>query len=184
MSPSNEGLARELEPIRAWRRQFGGYEQSGCQADLSLESQDLLPAVQLLFERGFFLEDITGVDVKEGILLVYHFDRYEPAGRVALRLTVPHEAKKAPSITAIYSGAEWHERESYDFFGVEFEGHPDLKPLLLPDDLKLRPLLKEKGRQSIYGLLPLTRMVRSQGDRKPGGGRAEEQTSSEGRSRE
>jgi len=115
--------------------------------------------VRLLFEQGYFLEDIAGVDVAEGILIVYHFDRYDASGRVALRLTVPHAAKKAPSIAAIFSGADWHERECYDFFGVEFENHPDLKPLLLPDDLGIHPLLKDKDRKSLFSLLPLRQMV-------------------------
>ena len=70
-----------------------------------------------------------------------------PPARVALRLTVPHAAKKAPSIAAIFSGADWHERECFDFFGVEFENHPDLKPLLLPDDLGIHPLAQGQGPQ-------------------------------------
>jgi NADH-quinone oxidoreductase subunit C len=185
MIRTSEDLSRELGPIRARSKRFGEYDRSGCHADLSLEAGDLLAAVGLLFEKGFFLEDVSGVDVKEGILLAYHFDRYEASGRVVLRVTVPHAAKKVPSIAAVYSGADWHERECFDFFGVEFENHPNLKPLLLPDDLKLRPLIKEKGRRSIYGLLPLTQVVEG-GERGPGepGRHAEDHSSSEKRSRE
>jgi NADH-quinone oxidoreductase subunit C len=75
---------------------------------------------------------------------------------------LPHAAKHAPSIAAIFSGADWHERECFDFFGVTFDNHPGLKPLLLPDDLGQHPLLKEKDRRSIYGLLPLAQAVDSQ----------------------
>jgi NADH-quinone oxidoreductase subunit C len=81
------------------------------------------------------------------------------AQRVVLRLTVAHGRKKAPSIEAIFSGANWHERECFDFFGVEFENHPSLKPLLLPDDLGITPLLKNQNRRSIYSLLPLEQAV-------------------------
>ena len=87
---------------------------------------------------------------------------YDAAQRVVLRVTVPHAAKQAPSIAAIFSGADWHERECFDFFGVVFENHPGLKPLLLPDDLNLHPLIKEKDRRSIYSLLPLTQVVDTQ----------------------
>lgn len=163
MSPVPENrLPAELESIRAWRKSAGDYARSGCHFDLYLDIDQLLPAVRLLFDHGYFLEDLSGVDVDEGIMLVYHFDRYEAARRVALRVTVPHAAKKAPSIAMMFSGAEWHERECYDFFGVVFENHPGLKPLLLPDDLDLHPLIKEKDRRSIYSLLPLAQVVDTQ----------------------
>lgn len=160
MSQEHENrLPAELETISAWRKSPADYARSGCRADLSVEAGQLLPAVRLLFDRGYFLEDIAGVDVEEGIMIVYHFDRYDASGRVALRLTVPHAAKSAPSIAAIFSGADWHERECFDFFGVSFENHPGLKPLLLPDDLGQRPLIKEKDRRSIYALMPLVQVV-------------------------
>ena len=157
-APENR-LPPELEPVSARRKAPADYRRSGCHADLSLEIAQLVPAVQRLFDTGYFIEDIAGVDIEEGIMLVYHFDRYDASRRVVLRLTVPHAAKKAPSIAAIYSGADWHERECFDFFGVEFENHPGLKPLLLPDDLGVHPLIKEKDRRSIYALLPLAEAV-------------------------
>jgi NADH-quinone oxidoreductase subunit C len=160
MSPAPENrLPKEVEALPAWRKITGDYRHSGCHADLSVEPAHLLPAVRLLFDGGYFLEDIAGVDVEEGIMLVYHFDRYDASQRVALRLMVPHAAKHAPSIAAVFSGADWHERECFDFFGVTFDNHPGLKPLLLPDDLGQHPLLKEKDRRSIYGLLPLAQAV-------------------------
>jgi NADH-quinone oxidoreductase subunit C len=156
--PENR-LPAELETLPAWRKAPADYPQTGCRADLSVEADQLLPAVRLLFDRGYFLEDIAGVDVEEGIMLVYHFDRYDASRRVALRLMVPHAVKNAPSIAAIFSGADWHERECFDFFGVAFENHPGLKPLLLPDDLGQHPLIKDKDRRSIYALLPLAQVV-------------------------
>jgi NADH-quinone oxidoreductase subunit C len=152
-------LPAEVEAISAWRKRAGDYPRSGCHFDLCLEAGQLLTAARLLFDHGYFLEDLAGVDVDEGIMLVYHFDRYDTTRRLALRVTVPHAAKQAPSIAEIFSGAAWHERECFDFFGVVFENHPDLKPLLLPDDLDLHPLLKAKDRRSIYSLLPLTQIV-------------------------
>jgi NADH-quinone oxidoreductase subunit C len=160
-APENR-LPVELESLPAWRKITGDYRHSGCHADLSVEPAHLLAAVRLLFDGGYFLEDIAGVDVEEGIMLVYHFDRYDASQRAALRLMLPHAAKHAPSIAAIFSGADWHERECFDFFGVTFDNHPGLKPLLLPDDLGQHPLLKEKDRRSIYGLLPLAQAVDSQ----------------------
>jgi NADH-quinone oxidoreductase subunit C len=152
-------LPAELAAIPAKSRTAQDYPRTGCHALLAVDSGTLRPAVQQLFDRGYFLEDITGVDVVEGILLLYHFDHYASAQRLALRLIVPRAVNAAPSIAAIFSGADWHERECFDFFGVQFEGHPGLKPLLLPDDLGIHPLLKERGRKSLFGLLPLGQMM-------------------------
>ena len=164
MSRDNEiRIVAELEGLGAWCRSRGDYERTGCHASFFLEPDTLLPALSLLLERGYFLEDISGVDVAEGIMLAYHLDCYDRAERVVLRLVVPHDRKRAPSAVPVYSGANWHERECFDFFGVVFEGHPDLKPLLLPDDLGVHPLIKETGRKPLHGLLPLWQLV----DNKP-----------------
>jgi NADH-quinone oxidoreductase subunit C len=143
--------------IEAWCRAAADFNKTGITASYFVDPDGLIPSVKRLVETGYFLEDIAGVDVREGIMLVYHFDRYDRAGRIAVRLIVPHEQKIAPSIVSLCSGANWHERECLDFFGVHFEGNPDMKPLLLPDDLGLHPLLKdqETQRKSIYKLLPL-----------------------------
>jgi NADH-quinone oxidoreductase subunit C len=149
----------DLAALPAKSRTLQDYLRTGCRAVLAVDAEALRPAVQALFAGGYFLEDITGVDVAEGILLLYHFDHYSSAQRLALRLIVPRTVNAAPSIASIFSGADWHERECFDFFGVQFEGHPGLKPLLLPEDLNVHPLLKEKGRKSLFGLLPLGQLV-------------------------
>jgi NADH-quinone oxidoreductase subunit C len=60
-----------------------------------------------------------------------------------LKTRVPRDKAELPSATAVYRGANWHERETFEMFGVEFTGHPDLKPLLLPDGFEGHPLRKE-----------------------------------------
>jgi len=74
----------------------------------------------------------------------------EPAGvrlrrgqGFVLKTLVPRDAAELPSATSVYRGANWHERETFEMFGVEFSGHPDLKPLLLPDGFEGHPLRKE-----------------------------------------
>jgi NADH-quinone oxidoreductase subunit C len=156
-------LAGQMDHIESWCKARGDYARSGLHASYFVTAEHLLPAVTLLWGQGYFLESITGVDVEEGIMLVYHFDCQDRSERVALRLLAPHEAKEAPSIASVFSGANWHERECFDFFGVTFQGHPDLKPLLLPEDLGVHPLLKEQGRKSLHSLLPLGQLVDSKG---------------------
>lgn len=59
--------------------------------------------------------------------------------RLLLRTTVPHSAPSLPSAVAIYAGADWHERETHEMFGVVFTDHPHLVPLLLPENFEGHP---------------------------------------------
>ncbi|MET9851842.1 NADH-quinone oxidoreductase subunit C [Streptomyces sp. NPDC006450] len=63
--------------------------------------------------------------------------------RLLLRTTVPHSAPSLPSAVSIYAGAEWHERETWEMFGVVFTDHPNLVPLLLPENFEGHPLRKD-----------------------------------------
>ncbi|MEU0401698.1 NADH-quinone oxidoreductase subunit C [Streptomyces sp. NPDC006197] len=63
--------------------------------------------------------------------------------RLLLRTTVPHEAPALPTAIGVYAGAGWHERETHEMFGVAFEGHPHLVPLLLPENFEGHPLRKD-----------------------------------------
>jgi NADH-quinone oxidoreductase subunit C len=60
-----------------------------------------------------------------------------------LRTSCPREDARVPSLVGVFAGAAWHEREGAEMFGVAFEGHPDLRPLLLPPGGVARPLRKE-----------------------------------------
>ncbi|MEU4262439.1 NADH-quinone oxidoreductase subunit C [Streptomyces argenteolus] len=63
--------------------------------------------------------------------------------RLLVRTTVPHETPGLPSAVGVYAGAAWHERETYEMFGIGFEGHPHLAPLLLPEGFEGHPLRKD-----------------------------------------
>ncbi len=118
----------------------------GYDIDVQLEPGELLAAVMILDENEFFLESITGVDwIKEKQLeSVYDFSRYDfDQCRVVIRTRTPRDNPSIPTISKIYPGANWHERETHDFFGIKFEGHPHLIPLLLPEDADFHPLLKD-----------------------------------------
>lgn len=118
----------------------------GYDIDVQLEPGELLAAVMILDENEFFLESVTGVDwIKEKQLeSVYDFARYDfDQCRVVIRTRTPRDNPSIPTISKIYPGASWHERETHDFFGIKFEGHPHLIPLLLPEDADFHPLLKD-----------------------------------------
>lgn len=63
--------------------------------------------------------------------------------RLLVRTTVPHDAAELPTAIELYAGAAWHERETHEMFGIGFEGHPDLVPLLLPEGFEGYPLRKD-----------------------------------------
>ncbi|MFF3952876.1 NADH-quinone oxidoreductase subunit C [Streptomyces sp. NPDC001890] len=63
--------------------------------------------------------------------------------RLLLRTTVPHEAAVLPTAIDVYAGAAWHERETHEMFGIGFDGHPHLVPLLLPEGFEGHPLRKD-----------------------------------------
>lgn len=63
--------------------------------------------------------------------------------RVVVRCRLERDNPEIPTISEVVPGANWHERETHDFFGIKFKGHPDLSPLLLPEDADFHPLLKD-----------------------------------------
>lgn len=121
------------------------YAKKGFHLDVKVATADVVQAAQLLIDQGFFLEAITGVDwIKEGqIEVVYDYNHWQTLCRVVIRTRTDRSQPEVPTISTIYSGANWHERETHDFFGVNFTGHPDLSPLLLPEDADYHPLLKD-----------------------------------------
>jgi NADH-quinone oxidoreductase subunit C len=91
-----------------------------------------------------FFDWLTGVDeLADGFAVVAHV--YSLTGRhhLLLRTRVPRADPVLPTVTAVYRGANWHERETSEMFGVIFDGHPGLKPMLLPDGFEGHPLRKE-----------------------------------------
>ena len=78
-----------------------------------------------------YLRCLSVVDYEESLQVVYHLWSREHRHKLTLKTDVPPDAPVAPTVTGVWPGADWFEREAHDLFGVEFEGHPDLRPLLL-----------------------------------------------------
>ena len=75
--------------------------------------------------------------------VVYFLQSLEPERTLVLKTEAPYDDLVVPSVTSVWRAADWHEREAHDLFGVSFEGHPDLAPLLLYDDFEGYPGRKE-----------------------------------------
>ena len=85
----------------------------------------------------------TAVDWKdEGLEVVAHVDNLDDGVSVTMKTRLGAGVATCPSLVPIYRGADWMERECYDMFGIRFEGHPDLRRILLADDWEGHPLLK------------------------------------------
>lgn len=121
----------------------------------------LVKAAQQLYEAEYSLEDVLAMDFEEGFLVIYHFNMWNIDERVTLRVLTSRETPSVPSIAGIFDGAEWHERETRDFHGVNFEGNPNLVPLLMAaEDVDVHPLVKTtKCRKSIKDILTLGEIV-------------------------
>lgn len=100
----------------------------------------------LLTKEGFdFLVDLTAVDDprrERRFELVYLVHAFASNFRLRVKTQIA-EGEAAESITGLYPGADWLEREVYDMFGIVFRGHPDLKRILLPEDWSGHPLRKD-----------------------------------------
>lgn len=105
----------------------------------------LLVAVGVLIENGFSrLISLGGADYQDRMEGIYHFGRYDGKPDViALKVKIPRSDPALPSIAKLIPGANWHERETYDLFGIRFEGHPDLTRIFLPADFPGFPLRKD-----------------------------------------
>lgn len=93
------------------------------------------------------LADLTAVDYwpqeKPRFHLIYQFNSYSKKIRLEVRVPLEGNAPSADTITTVYPNAGWHERELWDMFGIRFEGHPDLRRLLMPHEWEGHPLRKD-----------------------------------------
>ena len=104
------------------------------------------PAVlRALKEKEGFdrLGNLTAVDWKDHIEMVYHLYNMEENVKLEVKAALDSAAPLIESATSLYPGAEFEEREVYDLMGVEFLGHPDLRRILMPDDYPAHPLRKD-----------------------------------------
>lgn len=93
-----------------------------------------------------FLTDITGIHYPERELpigVIYHLHSFRNNVRVRIKVFLSDSNPSIPSATVLWEGANWMERETYDYFGVQFEGHPDLRRILNVDDMTVFPMRKE-----------------------------------------
>jgi NADH-quinone oxidoreductase subunit C len=118
---------------------------------LTIESGSIIEIVRWLAnEKDLqfnFLTDLTGIhypDLKgQELGVVYHLHSFQNNIRIRLKLFVDIEKPIVKSMTEIFGSANWMERETYDFYGIRFQGHPNLKRILNMDEMDYFPLQKQ-----------------------------------------
>lgn len=118
----------------------------GHHLDVCCPAEQVVDVAQIMDREGFFLESIAGVDwlERQQLEIVYDFNRLGGEHcRVLVRVPVPRNEPVVPTISEVFPAANWHERETYDFYGVHFQDHPNLTRILLPEDADFHPLLKD-----------------------------------------
>jgi NADH-quinone oxidoreductase subunit C len=96
--------------------------------------------------RFIFLTDITAIHYPEQekqIGIIYHLHSLTTNTRIRIKVFLADGDVHIPTATTVWEGANWMERETYDFFGVIFDGHPDLRRILNVDDMTAFPMRKE-----------------------------------------
>ena len=130
------------------------YTRRGYHYEVRMESVRVRELAETLFASGFFLEFVTAVHVTPVIQVVYQYAHFEMPIRINAKTYLngsQYESQSVPTISDIYQGASWHERETRDFYGVLFEGNENMKTLMLDDgDRDLKPLLKSEKKLKRY----------------------------------
>ena len=147
-------IVPSISPIAELQAAFEGASfssfapRSGPVQDVAEVPREILVAfVSAARELGFrMFVDLCAVDYLRRdprFEVVITLLSLEAASRIRIRVPVPGYEPTVPSITSVYPGANFYEREAYDLFGIDFPGHPDLSRILLPDDWEGHPLRKD-----------------------------------------
>ncbi|MEC4803121.1 MAG: NAD(P)H-quinone oxidoreductase subunit J [Jaaginema sp. PMC 1079.18] len=164
VAAESETAIVEAGPAASWLQE-NGFEVESLAADhlgtemIKLAPELLIPIATALSANGFnYLQCQGGYDCGPGKELVsfYHLikvsDNADRPQEVRLKVFLPRDHPRLPSVYWIWKAADWQERETYDMYGIVFEGHPNLKRLLMPEDWVGWPLRKDYISPDFYEL--------------------------------
>jgi NAD(P)H-quinone oxidoreductase subunit J len=162
LTPAETTAIAPVGPVARWLVDNGFEVESLVVDHLGIEQLQvapdyLLPLATALYAYGFnYLQCQGAYDEGPGQSLVsfYHLtkvssDADRPA-EVRVKVVLPREKPVVPSVYWIWKGADWQERESYDMYGIVYEGHPNLKRILMPEDWVGWPLRKDYVSPDFY----------------------------------
>ncbi|GAB4401514.1 MAG: NADH-quinone oxidoreductase subunit C [Anaerolineales bacterium] len=144
-------MEKSLEPIvKDLHDKFGAaHEEFRGEVHCFVKPEQIVEALTLLRDGHQFelLSALTAIDYypqrKPRFHVIYQLTSMAKNLSVQLRVPVDEDSPKVPTATNVYKTGMWREREILDMFGIEFEGHPDPRRILLPDDLEGHPLRRD-----------------------------------------
>lgn len=158
------GALVEAGPVSTWLTEQG-FAHEIMERDhlnvelLKVEPAFLIPFCTALYAYGFnYLQCQGAYDAGPGQPLVSFYnllkvsDNADQPEEVRIKVYIPRDNPKVPSVYWIWKAADWQERESYDMYGIDYEGHPNLKRLLMPEDWVGWPLRKDYISPDFYEL--------------------------------
>lgn len=166
LKPGGEEVSSLVEagPVSSWLTEQG-FTHEIMERDhlgvelLKVEPAFLIPFCTALYAYGFnYLQCQGAYDAGPGQPLVsfYHLlkvsDNSDRPEEVRIKVYIPRDNPKVPSVYWIWKAADWQERESYDMYGIVYEGHPNLKRLLMPEDWVGWPMRKDYVSPDFYEL--------------------------------
>ena len=114
---------------------------------LTIPRESIVAAARAVQQAGYnFLEDITAVDWFPAVprfQISYHILSHSLKERIRLRVPIDETSASLDSITPVWPSADYYEREVFDLFGVRFDGHPNLRRIMMPDEWSGHPLRKD-----------------------------------------
>ncbi len=119
------------------------YVKHGVDVDVVVTPAMLHQVARVLKELHFALEAGIGVDRQPELEVLYLFKQFADGPRIKLRVRTDRETATLPTLSNVFAGADWYEREIMDMFGITFTDHPHPRPLLLPHFTKFYPLRKD-----------------------------------------
>lgn len=145
-----------MEPARIGQRLKERFGDDVIEVNVDVPDPYAVVNGDKVIEIGLFLRDepdldlkslmcLAGIDYGDRLAVAYHLHSFTQRHRFCLKVNLPREegAARLPSLVTVWPAANWHEREAYDLFGIVFEGHPDLRRILLPEDWEGHPLRKD-----------------------------------------
>jgi NADH-quinone oxidoreductase subunit C len=140
-------LRRRLE-ARFGERLTASVAQRHDQTEIRIAAGDVPDVMRALHDEAEFgfvlIADLAGVDTGSHMQVVYHlWSETTPDWLRVVADDLPRDDPRVPSVTFLWPGAEWMEREAYDMFGIAFEGNRDLRRIYMPPDYQAFPLRKD-----------------------------------------
>ncbi|MBT8379713.1 MAG: NADH-quinone oxidoreductase subunit C [Ignavibacteria bacterium] len=140
------------------------FEVSDYKDDLTIkfDKKEIVDVCKFLKEdpelQFIYCSDVTAVDWakrKNRFMVVYNIFSLKHSFRLRLKADVDEKDCSIESVSSIWGSANWHERETYDMYGIKFNDHPDLRRIYMPEEFEYHPLRKDFPLMGIPGSIPL-----------------------------